>query len=335
MSEQWSVDTPLSEDYVEEISLNEWGKDDEYEYFQINDDQEIALCVLSAFNLGTVQPDEYDKYAAIVVRALDNLIDYQDYIVPQAEKMKLRRSLGIGVIDYAHWLAKQGLKYTDQGALTKTHELFEQISYSLIKASVNLAKERGACELYKETKWYQGILPIDNYKKDLDEVVAPEYKQDWETLRQELAEYGIRNSTLMALMPSETSSQISNATNGIEPPRGLVSIKQSKDGILPQVVPEINTLKDKYQLLWDIPDNKCIIQLTGIMQKFVCQGISTNLNYNPKRFPDNRVPIKVMLKDLMEYYKLGGKQVYYHNTNDMTSDQGVDDEACEGGACAI
>lgn len=299
---------------------------------------EIALCVLSAFNLGVCELSEYENLAKVVVRALDNLIDYQDYPIKQAEKMKLRRSLGVGVTSYAYWLAKQGLKYTDKESLVKTHELFDVISYSLINASVELAEEKGHCALYNETKWSKLILPIDNYKKDLDAVVNPSYISDWEGLRQRLEDSGIRNSTLMALMPSETSSQITNSTSGIEPPRGLITIKSSKDGIIPQAVPELTKLRREYQTLWDIKSNKSIIELTCIMQKFVCQGISTNLNYNPGEFPDGKLPIKIVMQDLLQYYKLGGKQLYYHNTNDGTAGQGVDeieDDGCAGGACKL
>lgn len=299
------------------------------------DEGEIALCVLAAFNLGVCNPAEYPHLARVIVRALDNLIDYQHYPIKQAEKMKLRRSLGVGVTSYAYWLAKQGLKYTDPLALEETHKLFETISYSLISASVGLAEEKGRCELYGETKWSQGILPIDNYKKDLDAVCNTPNQMDWESLRERMQEVGIRNSTLMALMPSETSSQITNSTNGIEPPRGFVTIKQSKDGIIPQVVPDLLKYKSSYQLLWTLPSNKPIIELTGVMQKFVCQGISTNFNYNPGSFPDGKLPIKVVMQDLLSYYKLGGKQIYYHNTNDGTADQGVEDDGCAGGACKL
>lgn len=302
------------------------------------DEGEIALCVLSAFNLGACSSEELPHLSRVIVRALDNLIDYQGYPIKQAEKMKLRRSLGVGVTNYAYWLAKQGIKYSDKAAIKATHELFESISFNLIRASVSLAKEKGHCELYNETKWSQGILPIDNYKKDLDEVVLPEYKEDWETLRQELKESGIRNSTLMALMPCETSSQINNSTNGIEPPRGLVTVKQSKDGIMKQTVPELSRLKNQYELLWTIPSNQCIIELTCTMQKFVCQGISTNFNYMPSKFEGGKLPIKVVIQDLLSYYKYGGKQIYYHNSNDGTTEFGFEEEGadgCAGGACTL
>jgi len=299
------------------------------------DEGEIALCVLAAFNLGACDINEYPKLAKIIVRALDNLIDYQDYPIKQAEKMKLRRSLGVGVTNYAYWLAKNTLNYVSPTSKDATHQLFEVISHSLINASVELAKEKGQCGLYNETKWSKGILPIDNYKKDLDTVCNTPLQLNWETLREDLREYGIRNSTLMALMPSETSSQITNSTNGIEPPRGYITIKQSKDGIIPQVVPDLTKFRNSYQLLWSLPDNKAVIELTGIMQKFVCQGISTNLNYNPGAFPEGKLPLKIVMQDLLNYFKIGGKQIYYHNTNDGTAEAGVEDDGCAGGACKI
>jgi len=299
------------------------------------DEGEIALCVLGAFNLGKFDEKLLPHLSKVLVRALDNLLDYQDYPIKQASKMIKRRSLGIGITSYAYWLVKQGLKYTDEGAKEATHNLFEAISYNLIKASIDLARERGKCEAFDDTEWSKGALPIDTYKRDLDDVVSPMYNYDWDSLRKELNEVGMRNSTLMALMPSETSSQITNSTNGIEPPRGLVTIKQSKDGIIPQAVPELLKHKKDYQLIWNLPSNDAIIELSCIMQKFVCQGISTNLNYNPGAFPDGKLPIKVVLQDLLKYYKLGGKSLYYHNTNDGTGDNGIEDDGCSSGACAI
>ena len=299
------------------------------------DEGEIALCVLSAFNLGACSLDEYPALARMAVRALDNLIDYQNYPIKQAEKMKLRRSVGVGVTNYAYYLANKGLKYTDEQAKGVTYKLFETISWSLINASVELAEEKGRCGLYEETKWAKGILPIDNYKKDLDVICNPDLTMEWEDLRERMNSFGIRNSTLMALMPSETSSQITNSTSGIEPPRGLITIKQSKDGIIPQAVPDLARLRNAYQLLWDLPDNKAVIELTAIMQKFVCQGISTNFNYFPARFPDGKLPIKVVMQDMLLFYTLGGKQIYYHNSNDGTADQGIPEDTCDSGACAI
>lgn len=308
----------------------------------INDeDGEIALCTLSAINLGALKDlDELEYLSNIIVRALDNLLDYQGYPVKAAENAsKRRRTLGVGVINLANYFAKNGVRYSDGSANNLTHELFESLQYFLLKASLGLAKEKGKCDLFGETTYSQGILPIDSYKKDIDKLVTVGLKRDWETLRKEIVEHGLRNSTLTALMPSETSSQISNATNGIEPPRGLVSVKASKDGILKQVVPDFKELKDKYELLWDIPDNKGYLELVGIMQKFVDQAISANTNYDPKKFPNDKVPMNQLLKDLLMSYKLGLKTLYYQNTRDGAEDNqtelvvGADD--CESGACKI
>ncbi|QUM84678.1 MULTISPECIES: class 1a ribonucleoside-diphosphate reductase subunit alpha [unclassified Moritella] len=300
---------------------------------------EIALCTLSAFNLGAIKDlSELENLADLAVRALDSLLDYQDYPMPAAEKSTMaRRSLGIGVINYAYYLAKNGVKYSDGSANNLTHKTFEAIQFYLLKASMNLSKEQGPCLAFNETTYAQGILPIDTYKSALDEICDEELHLDWETLRSEIKEHGLRNSTLTALMPSETSSQISNATNGIEPPRGLISIKASKDGILKQVVPDYENLRDNYELLWNIPNNTGYLQLVGLMQKFVDQAISSNTNYDPQRFPGQKVPMTTLLTDLMLAYKYGLKTLYYHNTRDGASDVDVvkEDEGCEGGACKI
>ena len=310
----------------------------------INDEKgEIALCTLSAFNLGKIESlDDFEELADLTVRALDALLDYQDYPVPAAKNSSLnRRTLGIGVINYAYYLAKHGVKYSDGSANNLTHRTFEAMQYYLLKASNNLAKEKGACPLFNETTYSQGILPIDTYKRDLDSITKEPLHYDWQSLRESIKTYGLRNSTLSALMPSETSSQISNATNGIEPPRGYISIKASKDGILKQVVPEYNKLKDLYELLWQIPNNTGYLHLVGIMQKFVDQSISANTNYDPTKFPNDKVPMKQLLADLLTAYKYGVKTLYYHNTRDGAEDIQGDiqpassDDGCEGGACKI
>ncbi len=306
----------------------------------INDEEgEIALCTLSAFNLGALESlDELEGLADLVVRALDALLEYQDYPVKAAlNATDKRRSLGVGVINYAYYLAKNGTSYTDDAALGLTHRTFEAIQYYLLKASVQLSREFGPCGAFNETTYAKGILPIDTYKKDLDTVTTEPLLLDWESLRTEIQKDGLRNSTLTALMPSETSSQIANATNGIEPPRGLVTVKQSKDGILRQVVPEIDRLRDHYQLLWKIPNNDGYLKLVGIMQKFVDQSISANTNYDPTRFEGGRVPMKQLLKDLLQVYKLGIKTLYYHNTRDGATEGGAEaeDDGCASGACKI
>ena len=309
----------------------------------VNDEEgEIALCTLSAFNLGAIESlDELEELAELAVRALDNLLDFQDYPVPAAKNATMgRRTLGIGVINYAYYLAKNGKRYSDGSANALTHKTFEAIQYYLMKASNELAKERGACPKFNETTYSQGIMPTDTYKRDLDKICDEPLHLDWDTLRASIKEHGMRNSTLSALMPSETSSQISNATNGIEPPRGHISVKASKDGILKQVVPDYERLKDNYELLWDIPSNDGYLQLVGIMQKFIDQTISANTNYDPNKYEGGRVPMKVLLKDLLGAYKLGVKTLYYHNTRDGASDAQedapeVEDDDCAGGACKI
>lgn len=306
----------------------------------INDPNgEIALCTLSAFNLGALNNlDELEGLADLTVRALDALLDYQGYPVEAARTSTMgRRSLGIGVINYAYYLAKNGVRYSDDSALGLTHRTFEAMQYYLLKASVNLAKEYGACPLFNQTVYSQGKLPIDTYKKDLDAVCNEPLHYDWESLRADIVKYGLRNSTLTALMPSETSSQIANATNGIEPPRGLVTVKASKDGILKQVVPEFETLKNAYETLWQLPGNEGYLKLVGVMQKFVDQAISANTAYDPGKFEGNKVSMKQMLKDLLTAYKYGVKTLYYHNTRDGADDTQADiqDDGCAGGACKI
>lgn len=304
-----------------------------------DEDGEIALCTLSAFNLGAIEKlEDLEEMADLAVRALDALLDYQDYPLKAAHKGSMkRRALGIGVINYAYYLAKNGVRYSDGSGLALTHRTFEAIQYYLLKASVQLAREFGPCLAFNETTYAQGILPIDTYKKDLDALCDEPLHLDWESLREEIRTVGLRNSTLTALMPSETSSQISNATNGIEPPRGLVSVKASKDGILKQVVPEYDRLKDQYELLWKQPSVDGYLQLVGIMQKFVDQAISANTNYDPARFEGNKVPMKQLLKDLLTAYKYGLKTLYYHNTRDGADDAQTDliDDGCAGGACKI
>ena len=305
----------------------------------INDESgEIALCTLSGINLGEInQLEDIKEPAELIVRALDALLDYQDYPVTAAKNGSMkRRTLGIGVINYAYYLAKNGTKYSDPTALGLTHRTFEALQYYLLVASNKLAKEQGACPAFGDTTYSQGILPIDTYKADIDAICNEPLQLDWEALRHDIKTHGLRNSTLTALMPSETSSQIANATNGIEPPRGLVSVKASKDGILKQVVPEIDKLKDQYELLWQMPNNKGYLSLVAIMQKFIDQSISANTNYDPTKFEDSRVPMKVMIQDLLMAYKLGVKTLYYHNTRDGANDAQDDlENGCAGGACTL
>ena len=288
----------------------------------INDEEgEISLCTLSAINWGKINdPADFMRLGNLAVRSLDELLDYQEYPVHAARTSTMaRRPLGVGIVNLAYWLAKNGLSYSDidHEGLNKLHDFVEGWSYALIKASVDLAKEKGPCPKWKETKYGNGIMPIDTYKRDVDELAGkPTYRFDWKTLREEAKEHGIRNSTLMALMPAETSAQISNSTNGIEPPRSLVSVKQSKDGVLKQVVPEIRKLKNKYDLLWDQKSPEGYLKICAILQKFIDQGISVNTSYNPTFYEDDKIPMSEMLKHMLTFYKYGGKCLYYFNTND-------------------
>jgi ribonucleoside-diphosphate reductase alpha chain len=286
-------------------------------------DGEIALCILSAINIGKIKTNEdLEVLCDLAVRSLDELIDFQGYPVRAAEiATRARRSLGVGYIGLAHYLAKHGEHYDDPGAWKLVHDLTEAFQYYLIQATVNLAKEKGACEYSQRTKYGQGILPIDTYKKDVDEIVSNNLKYDWESLRQQVLQYGVRNSTLSAQMPSESSSVVSNATNGIEPPRGYLSVKKSKKGPLKQIVPQYQTLKNNYTLLWDMPSNTGYINIVAVMQKFFDQAISGNWSYNPENYPNNEVPVSVMAQDLLTTYKYGWKTSYYQNTYDIKTDE--------------
>jgi ribonucleoside-diphosphate reductase alpha chain len=300
-----------------EITLPSYG----LESYDDANKGEISLCTLSAINWGLINdPKDFEKYCDLAVRSLDALLDYQDYPVLAAQRSTMnRRPLGIGIINFAYFLAKRGLKYNDE-ALETVDEYAEAWSYYLIKSSVNLAKERGKCYKNLETKYGHGILPIDTYKQEVNELVKSKQRMPWSALRKELLSHGIRNSTLMAIMPAETSAQISNSTNGIEPPRALVSYKQSKDGVMAQVVPNIHNLKNKYDLLWDQEGPEGYLKIMAVLQKYIDQGISVNTSYNPAQYEDNKVPMSEMMKDLITFYKYGGKQLYYFNTNDQATE---------------
>jgi ribonucleoside-diphosphate reductase alpha chain len=288
---------------------------------------EIALCILSAINVGKLkQLDELEELCDLAVRGLDNLIDYQEYPVLAAELSTMnRRSLGIGYIGLAHYLARQGEHYDEPAAWQLVHDLSEAFQYYLLKASNEIAKEYGPCGYFNKTKYSDGILPIDTYKRDIDKIVPNELKYDWESLRASILVHGLRNSTLSAQMPSESSSVVSNATNGIEPPRAYLSVKKSKKGPLKQIVPQYQSLKNNYTLLWDMSGNTGYINIVAVMQKFFDQAISGNWSYNPGHYPDNEVPVSVMAQDLLTTYKLGWKTSYYQNTYDNKKD-GDEDE---------
>ncbi len=287
-----------------------------------DDGGEIALCILSAINVGKLRNlNEMEELCDLAVRGLEELIDYQKYPVKAAERSTLaRRSLGVGYIGLAHYLAKNGFKYDDQGAYDIVHQLTESFQYNLLKASNAIAMEKGPCDAFQHTKYADGIFPIDTYKSEVDEITSVELAYDWEGLRNSVKEHGLRHSTLSAQMPSESSSVVSNATNGIEPPRDYLSIKKSKKGPLKQIVPGFPYLKNKYTLLWDMPSNEGYIKIVAVMQKFFDQAISGNWSYNPGNYDNNEVPSSVMAMDLLTTYKYGWKTSYYHNTYDNKKD---------------
>jgi len=286
-------------------------------------DGEIALCILSAINIGKLRDlDELENLCDLAVRGLEELIDYQNYPVRAAELATLgRRSLGIGYIGLAHYLAKNGWKYDSQDSWDAVHRLTESFQYYLLRSSNQLAKEKGRCVQFSGTKYADGILPIDTYKQDVDEITSEELQHDWDSLRADIKEHGLRHSTLSAQMPSESSSVVSNETNGIEPPRDYLSIKKSKKGPLKQIVPQYQSLKNNYTLLWDMKSNEGYIKIVAVMQKFFDQAISGNWSYNPENYPDNEVPVSVMAQDFLQTYKYGWKTSYYQNTHDMKNDE--------------
>jgi len=303
----------------------------------INDPEgEIGICILSALNLLELSSDEdIEEACRMAVRTLDSVIDYQHYPILAGENFtKNRRSIGIGITNLAGFLAKNKLFYDDKETLTVVHELMEKIQWHLINASCDLAKEKGPCPKFNETKYAQGLLPIDWYKKTVDELVKPKYIMDWEFLREKIKEFGLRHSTLSAIMPCESSSVIQNSTNGIEPVRNLLSYKKAKNGVLKQLVPNFYNRKNYYTTAWNLKDNKAIINITAILQKFVDMSISVNLYYNYAHYPDGNIPLSVIIKDQIYSYKYGLKNLYYANTPDGDGETEKDNN-CESGACAI
>jgi ribonucleoside-diphosphate reductase alpha chain len=307
-------------------------------------DPAVALCTLSAINWGKIrEPKDFEKPCKLAVRALDALLDYQEYPLKAAEAhTKAFRPLGVGIINLAYWIAKMGFKYSDDSALQAIDEYAEAWSYYLIRASVDLAKEKGACQSNDLTKYSQGLVPLDTRKLEVDELVPYSERMPWAQLREDLKTYGIRNSTLMACMPSEASSLVSNATNGIEPPRSLISVKQSKDGVLKQVVPEYRRLKNKYDLLWDQKSPEGYLKIVAVLQKFMDQTLSANTSYNPEFYPDRQLPMSELLRHMLLMYKWGIKTAYYFNSfdgqsevdvdkmiSDQTADTHQDEENCE------
>lgn len=315
-----------------EYEITEKIEDDGYVYvmetIESEEKSEISLCTLSAINWGNIKtPADFERVCRLAVLGLDALLSYQNYPILAARlSTEKRRPLGIGIINFAYWLAKNDLNYQDidSEGLNLIDEYAEAWSYYLIKASADLAVEKGAPSGNLETKYGHGITPNQTYKKDVDELVPHQERMDWDGLRAQLKETGIRNSTLMALMPSETSAQVANATNGIEPPRSLISVKTSKHGILKQVVPEYKRLKNKYDLLWSQKSPEGYLKIMAVLQKYIDQGISVNTSYNPEYFEDEKIPMSVMLQHMLMFYKYGGKQLYYFNTHDGQGEVNID-----------
>jgi ribonucleoside-diphosphate reductase alpha chain len=318
--------------YLEQISMSNLCQEiteptNPLQHIDDDNDAEIATCILSAINVGKLNSlDELEELCDLVVRGLDALIDYQDYPVKAAENFtKRRRSLGIGFTGLAHYLAKLGFSYESQEAWDAVHRLTEAFQYYLLVASNNLAKEVGPCEYYDRTKYSKGILPIDTYKKELDAVSSVPLQYDWESLRADILAYGLRNSTISSQMPVESTSLTTNSTNGIEPPRDFLSVKKSKKGVLKQIVPQYQKLKNNYTLLWEMSNNRGYLNVVGVQQKFLDQGISANTRYVPENYPNNEVPISEIAGDVIYFYSIGGKNLYYHNTNDGKTSDTVND----------
>jgi len=282
----------------------------------------IALCTLSAINLGHIRSlDEIEGWMYNAVSGLDHLLTYQDYLLPDAREATLDyRPVGVGLINLAYYFAKNNVTYSDPDAWQLIHETMEAVQFYGIKASIDLAKKKGPCRLFERTKYADGLMPIDHYNKNVDEIVKPNYNLDWDWLRKELAAHGMRNATITALMPAETSAKIVNATNGIEPVRSLVTVKGNKSNISKQVVPEIHRLKNKYDMLWDMDSMEGVIKTMAVIQKFVDQSISTNLSYNPAHYPEGKIPMSVLLRDMLIANRYGIKTLYYHNTRDGRDD---------------
>lgn len=295
---------------------------------------EVGVCVLAALNLVNIKNDsDFEKVCEIVVRLLEEIIDYQVYPIPAMENFaKKRRSLGIGVTNLAAFLAKNGYLYTDEDTPNFIDSIGEKLQFFTLKASMLLAKERGPCEKYDRTKYSDGIFTIDTYKKDVDAIITRAPSFDWDWLRGEVAIYGLRHSTVTAQMPCESSSVIQNSTNGIEPVRSLITFKGSKVNILPVLVPEHK--KWKYQLAFDICDNKALINVSAAFQKWMDMNLSTNTYYS--QAGENTVSDMAIAKDMLYAYKMGCKVIYYHNTDDGSgSRDSKNDINCASGACAI
>jgi ribonucleoside-diphosphate reductase alpha chain len=300
-------------------------------------DSEIALCVLSAINVGAIKLTELKRLCRHIVRSLDAVIEHQSYPVAASQKMLKRRSIGVGITNLAFYLAKHGVRYDDPAACNVVDELMEHIQFNLIRASVDLAKEKGACEWFDRTKYSKGILPIDTYSQAVNKIVSRKLSLNWDKLRADIKKHGMRNSTLTAFMPCESSALVTNSTNGIEPPRGLLSIKKSKQGLLPQVVPDIHNLRNKYTLAYEMETNDGYTNIVAVIQKYADQAISANHYYNFAKFENGNLPMSVVARDLLYAYKMGLKTLYYANTDDGKTDRVSEsgESSCESGACNL
>lgn len=303
-------------------NLTEQPKNDFFTITIEEDTSRIALCTLSAINLGNIKSlDDIEGWMNNAVRGLDNLFDYQDYLLPAAREATLDyRPIGVGIINLAYYFSKNNMTYNDPNAWQLIHETMEAIQFYGIKASMEISKKKGPCRLFEKTKYGQGLFPIDHYNKNIDELVKPKYDLDWKWLRKKVKKHGMRNSTITAIMPAETSCKIVGATNGVEPVRALVTVKGNKANISKQVVPEINRLKNKYDMLWDMKSMEGIIKTMAVIQKFIDQSISTNLSYNPEHYEGGKVPMSILLRDMLICNKYGIKTLYYHNTRDGRDD---------------
>jgi len=305
-----------------------------------DEDAEIGICILAAINWLEISSDsEFEKVCDITVRMLDEIIDYQEYFCPAAKNFATkRRSLGVGITNLAALLAKHNLKYEDSETPNFVSEMMEKQQYFLLKSSLELAKEKGRCEKFERTTYSQGLLPIDHYKKDkLDSIVTSPLKMDWEQLRKDILQYGLRHSTLTAHMPCESSSVIQNSTNGIEPIRSLITYKKSKASTVPVIAPSANQWKSRYTIAFDMKDNTGYLNVCAAIQKFTDMAMSINMYYDYSHYPNKMIPHSKVIKEMMYHYSLGGKTIYYTNTNDNDKEQLMDKESdsCSSGACSI
>ena len=301
---------------------------------------EIGMCILSAVNMLEIKNwQDLEKTCDLIVRFLDEIIDIQDYFNIAAENFaKKRRSLGVGITNLAALLAKNQLKYSSDKSLLFIDEWMEHFQFYLLKSSLDLAKEKGKCEKFDRTKYSKGILPIDTYKDKVDEICKRKLSLDWEKLRKDIKEFGLRHSTLSSCMPCESSSVIQSSTNGVEPIRSLITYKTSKMGKLPVLVPGIGKYEDSYELAYNLKDNVGLLKINAIIQKYIDMAISTNVYYNYSHYENHILPDAKVMKEIMLAYSLGLISLYYSNSDDGDKEQLMNqkaDQDCSGGACKL